>query len=561
MLASLHIQGFALIDDLQLDFARGMNVLTGETGAGKSIIVDALTLIRGARARADMVRHGRDTATIDATFELEGEPAARVSAALAEHGIPADEAETLVIRRVLARSGRNRIFVQNVPSTRQTLATITEPLIDICSQHEYHSLTRASRHMEILDAFAGAQPPLDRYAEAYGELRRINEKLAQAQADDQDSYRRLDFLRHQIDELRTAAPEPGEYDRLRDQHVFLRRAADWAQFSARARDELYEADNAIVGRLAVLQAQAREGAAASPVLNELADQLMAAKVASEEAADLAASLSSQLELDPERLHEIAERIHELEDLQRKHRVHPDELHDRLQVMVRELDGVESAEDRLATLQSDAKQQLAHCRQMADELHALRIEASARLSEAITSELHELHLTAATMQVVVQRSQDLGPGGASQVELQFSANSGEPAAPIERVASGGELSRVTLAVKSVLSDDQGLATYVFDEVDAGVGGEVAEAIGRRLKRAATLHQVLCVTHLPQIAAFAARHFRVTKQTSSGRTTTSVAALNESHRIDELARMLGGRKGTRSARSHAQHLVTQARAANR
>ncbi len=561
MLTYLRIRGLALLDDVTLELSPGLNVLTGETGAGKSIIVDALTLLRGARGRAELVRAGADAACVDAQFDLGPDTAARVGGVLADRGIPDDDSSALVLSRVVPVSGRGRSFAQAQLTTQGVLGELGEHLIDICSQHEHHSLTHVARHLELLDGYAKLESALDDYRKQYDDWQSRVVALEELRARTAEGAQRADYLRFQIDELERVAPEPGEYEALERRVALLRDVQHWALFAEEAQDALYEAEDSVAGRLGALCERARRGAEQSERLRAIAAELDSARIASEEAARLAAGLVKELEIEPGELDQVEERMHQLESLRRKHGVEPDELAERLDAMRDELDTLDNAEQRLTSLEQDAARLRATCVELARGLGEQRRRAAGGLARALEAELEALHVPGARLEARVQALPDAEPGprGLDRVEFLFSANPGEPPAPLERVASGGELSRVLLAVKNVLSGDDRVATYVFDEVDAGVGGAVAQAIGLRLGHAARDHQVLCITHLPQIAAFADAHFRVEKRTEAGRTTTSVVQLSREERVEELARMLGGARVTRSAREHARQLVVEAEAA--
>jgi DNA repair protein RecN (Recombination protein N) len=329
---------------------------------------------------------------------------------------------------------------------------------------------------------------------------------------------RADFLRYQIEEVERVAPQPGELEALRARITLLRDAHRWAAFARQAHDTLYEADDAIAGRLAALLDEARRGTGSSSLLGEMEEQLAAAQVACEEAAAAASRFASELSLDPGELEVSEERLHELESLRRKHGGELEELAARAEAMRNELNDLENADERLEALADRSRELHAECARRAGSLHRQRSEAATGLARAVEAELAALHIPRARLEAKVEALADgqLGPRGQDRVEFLFTANPGEPLAPLNKVASGGELSRVLLALKGVLATGDHVTTYVFDEVDAGVGGAVAEAIGRRLHAAAQRRQVLCITHLPQIAAFADAHFRVEKHTHAGRT---------------------------------------------
>jgi DNA repair protein RecN (Recombination protein N) len=559
MLAYLRIRGLALLDDVSLELGPGMNVLTGETGAGKSIIVDALTLLRGSRVRSSILRSGVDTLTVDAQFELTQAVTDRLAPLLEDHGIPFDGTAGLVIRRNLPRSGRGRCFIQAELTTQAVLAEVGEVLLDICSQHEHHSLAHLRQHLELLDAYAGLNAELGDYGERFRQYRASHMELEQLRNQAADRIARSDYLQFQIEELERVAPEPGEFDLLRHKVALLRQAQAWAEFCRSTHDLLYERTDSMVGRLATLAERARSGAGHSTRLATVAEQLHAAAASCEEADREAVRLLGELEVEPGQLEQVEARLSQLAALQRKHGCSADELHERLQEMRLELDAVANAETRLGALESRTQKLQRCCLKLAQRLRQARQRVRVGLSRAVAAELDALHIAGARFEARLEGLPDeqLGPRGADRVEFLFSANPGEPLAPLSQVASGGELSRVLLAVKGVLSTGDKVATYVFDEIDAGVGGAVAEAIGQRLSRAAQQHQVLCITHLPQIAAHADAHFRVEKRTRGGRTTARVVKLSPEQRVEELARMLGTSRITETARDHAAQLLNEAR----
>ncbi|TPV96107.1 MAG: DNA repair protein RecN [Myxococcales bacterium FL481] len=553
----LHVQSLALLDDVTVEFDPRMNVLTGETGAGKSLIIDALSLLRGGRAQVEVVRDGADAAKIVAQFVV-GDSVGRIAAALGDAGIETGEDENLVIERVVSRTGRSRSRLQAQLTTQTVLRSVGERLVDICSQHEHHSLTHVSRHIELLDAFAGIEAQVGNYAQTYAEwvaaTRAVREVEEQAAA----RLQRMDYLRFQLEELDRVDVQAGEYDDLRRRVDLLRDARTWIAFAREAREMLYEADDAIASRLAGLSERATKGADDSPLLAEMGGQLESAQIACEEAAAAASRFAAQFEVDSDDLEALEERLHELDHLRRKHGCEVDELPGKRDAMQTALVELETAEDRASVLEARRKQLEAQCRELAAELSTGRAQAADDFARAVEERLAALHMPKARVEAGLAVGDKLGPRGLDHVEFMFSANEGESLAPLSKVASGGELSRVLLALKGVLATGDRVATYVFDEVDSGVGGAVAESIGRELWRAATDRQVLCVTHLPQIAAFAQAHFRVEKASHGGRTRTKVVRLNDTERVEELARMLAGSRVTARAREHAAELLAQAQA---
>jgi DNA repair protein RecN (Recombination protein N) len=560
MLSYLRIRGLALLEDVTIELDPGLNVLTGETGAGKSIIVDALTLLRGSRVRSDIVRTGKDSAVVDAEFELESDLKSRILTHLSEHGVTESEAgDEIVIQRTVARTGRGRTFINAQLTTLDVLSGLGELLVDICSQHEHHSLTQVARHIELLDGFIGPSLPLERYASAYGAYR---ERLAERErlaTKAKAAAEHREFLRFQLDELERVAPKPGEFESLEKKLEILRNAQRWAELGRDAEQWLFEADDSVVERLGRLRDRARRGAEQSPRLSEFADQLEAAQVACDEALRVIQRFLAELEVEPGALEQAEERFYELSSLRRKHGAAAEDLPARLERLRAELDELENADQNLAKLDEQLEAAKRAALGLAEELREKRRVACRKLATALQKELATLHMPLARFEAKLEPLEEdqLGPRGLDRIEFLLSANPGEDLAPLTRVASGGELSRVLLAVRGVLSGAGGVATYVFDEVDAGVGGAIAASIGQRLANAAERSQVLCITHLPQIAAYAKAHFHVEKQVEGDRTITLVRRLSDEERVDELARMLGGARITESAREHARQLIEDAR----
>jgi DNA repair protein RecN (Recombination protein N) len=557
MLCFLRIRGLALLEDVSLELAPGLNVLTGETGAGKSIIVDAVALLRGARARTDIIRAGEEQTVVDAQFELPVKICGPVNALLEEHGIEPSPNE-LILQRSVPRAGRGRQFINAQLTTRGVLESVGAWLIDICSQHEHQSLTQVPHHIELLDGFAGTESLLAAYAEQYTEHKRLLAERQRITEQSHSAAERTDYLRFQIEELERVAPEPGEFERLKAQVTLMRDSARWAEFARDAVDLLYEGEDSVALRLGRLLDRARRGVAESPKLVALVDQLSTAQAACEDALDCVKRFASDVDAEPGALERAEERLHELTHIRRKHGMEPDELAGRLLAMREELQQLSGIEQQLKDIDGLLENNLTRCIKLAQQLHEARLKAARDLSRVVQAELTALHIPRARFEAQIQvlAPEQLNARGLDQVEFVFSANPGEPMAPLARVASGGELSRVLLAIRGALAGQGTVSTYVFDEIDAGVGGAVAEAIGQRLARAAVGNQVLCITHLPQIAAFADVHFRVEKHTQAGRTLTRVQRLGEDERTEELARMLGGARITASARTHAQQLIDEA-----
>lgn len=557
MLCFLRIRGLALLDDVSLELASGLNVMTGETGAGKSIIVDALALLRGSKARTDIIRTGEEQTTVDAQFELPLNISREVNEVLAIHGVETGQQE-LILQRTLPRTGRGRQFINAQLTTRAVLEAIGTWLVDICSQHEHQSLAQVHRHIELLDGFAGTEESLRVFGEQYNSYRKLVAERQILVDRARDAAERADYLRFQVEELERVAPEPGELEALKAKVTLLRDAQRWAEFSQEAEFALYEGEDSVATRLGRLLDRARRGAADSPKLASLAEQLATAQASCEDALDSVKRFAAELDVEPGALERAEERLHELTQLRRKHGADIDDLAARLQTMKQDLEQYCQAEQQLTELDATLKKVFERCVELAEKLREIRRKAARGLSRTVEGELAALHIPHARFEAHIEPlpREALTARGLDRVEFLFTANPGEPLAPLARVASGGELSRVLLAIRGALAGEGTVATYVFDEIDAGVGGAVAEAIGQRLARAAQRNQVLCITHLPQIAAYADVHYRVEKHNDSGRTLTRVQRLTIDERIEELARMLGGARVTESARAHAKQLIEEA-----
>ena len=557
MLCFLRIRGLALLEDVSLELSPGLNVLTGETGAGKSIIVDAVALLRGARARTEIIRSGEEQTIVDAQFELPAKLGAPVSELLEQHGIESSQNE-VILQRTVPRAGRGRQFINAQLTTRGVLESVGAWLIDICSQHEHQSLTQVPHHIELLDGFAGAESVLATYSEHYCEYKRLLAERQRITEQSRSATERMEYLRFQIEELERLAPEPGEFDRLKAQVTLMRDSQRWAEFARDAEDSLYEGEDSVAVRLGRLLDRARRGVADSPKLAQLVDQLVTAQAACEDALDSVKRFASDIDAEPGAIERAEERLHELTHVRRKHGMEPDELVGRLQTMKEELQQLSGIDHQLSEIDAKLETTRAQCLRLAQQLHEVRLKSARELSRVVQSELTALHIPKARFEAQIQllAAEQLTPRGLDLVEFLFSANPGEPMAPLARVASGGELSRVLLAIRGALAGQGMVSTYVFDEVDAGVGGAVAEAIGQRLARASVGNQVLCITHLPQIAAFADTHFQVEKHVEGGRTLTRVRRLTDDERTEELARMLGGARISTSARAHARQLIEEA-----
>lgn len=552
MLSSLTIKDFAIIDRVTLELGPGLTVITGETGAGKSILIDALNLVLGGRASAEVIRTGADAATVEALFELDEAASQELRARLAAAGV--DDAETaaqLVVRRVVSRSGRHRVYLNDALVTLSTLAEVAGGLVDISGQHEHYSLLRPEFHLELLDRMGGLAGERAAVATAHGVVADLDDQLARLREAAQKRGEREGYLSFQLQELTAAnLQDPAEEDTLEQERIVLRNAEKLRGTARQAENALYAGDGAATEGLARAARAIRELAALDPSLGPVADDLETASALAEDSARALSAYARRVHADPERLEQIEERLALFAKLRRKHGATLAEIIARRDAIATELALVAGAEEsaaQLETARDKAAVALAHA---ARALTEARRKAAASLCKSIQAELADLGMGRAVLEV---RLTPLGAGaglradgrhvsarGAEKVEFLMSANPGEAPGPLSRIASGGELSRFMLAVKRVIAARDPVGTYVFDEVDSGVGGPTAEAIGRKLGEVSAERQALCITHLPQIAAFGRTHLHVEKHVEDGRTVSKVRLLEGDDRVHEVARMLGGTK---------------------
>ena len=553
MLTSLRIRNLALIDALELRLGEGLTVLTGETGAGKSIIVEAFSLVLGDRAAAEVVRQGLEEAEVEALFDDVAPP---VQAALDEMGI-GDPERTLVVRRVVSRSGKGRVYLNGRMATLADLRRVIGPLVDISSQHAHTSLLKVAEHRAVLDRFGELRDPLAAYEAAYAAWREAEDAHTSLQAAERSRAEREDYLRFQVAELDAAAPSVGEDEELGAERELLKNATGLREAAARTERLLHGDREAVTDRLADVERALRSMASADPTLGALADRVESTRIELKDVAGEARSYLSRISADPRRLEEIEERLQTLKRLMRKHGSDLAAVIAKHRALKAELDQLASLEERLGALKKAAAASHALARTSATALTAARREVATRAQTLVERQLGDLGMPGARFEVAVTASDELGPHGGDRVELLLSTNVGEAPLPLARIASGGELSRIMLALKHVLATADTVDCYVFDEVDTGVSGGIAERIGVKLRETASQRQVLCITHLPQVACQADHHLRVFKRVEDGRTVTDVAVLDAPERREELARLLGGVEVTEEARVLAGEMLRKSR----
>ncbi len=569
MLRHLHVKNLALIDDLELSFESGLNVITGETGAGKSLLMQAIGLALGGRATADLIRRDTKEAVVEAVFGLDS---TRSAPLFAEHELL--DAEELLVRRVVTANGRSRVYLNGRLTTVALLRRLSAGLMQIYGQHEQQVLREADSALSLLDGFADTTGRVREMAARYHILRQAWERLRTLTEDRAAAEARQDFVRFQVDEIRRATLQPGEEEELRQERTILVHAEKLYRATSRGEEVLATSDGAVADQLGRLVTQLRDLVRVDTRLNEAVSLLSDGLAQVEEAALFLRRYGERLSPNPERLEEIDVRLGLLSRLKKKYGGSIEAILARQAALEQELERIESGEEAIAALQQEVAHAAHAAWSWADELSEERRAAARKLEHSIQTEIGQLGMQGAHFGVrfpqppeegsaspsdspFTQNSRRLAERGYDQVEFYLSANPGEPLLPLVQVASGGELSRLMLALKALSAAAEATPTLIFDEVDAGIGGGVAEVVGRRLKALANQHQVLCITHLPQIAAVADHAYTVTKTVTRGRTISSAQRLTRRERLQELARMLGGVEITPEARRHAREMLEGAR----
>ena len=561
MLKELNIKNFAIIDQLRVEFTPGLCVFTGETGAGKSIVVDALNLALGERASAELIRTGCQEAVVEAAFELDGRGGGEISALLAEAGIDAQDGEDLIVRRVLSAAGKNKVYINGSLANLATLSALGAHLADIHGQHEHQSLLSLERQREMLDSFGELGGLVDEVAEAYRRLQDFRRELSGLESGERDRAQREDMLRFQKNEIEAAMLKPGEDAELVNEQGLLANSEKLAGLAAAADEALYSSDASVLSGLSKAVASLKDIAAIDSRMSQALELCETGRAQIEEAAREVSAYADRVEFDPDRLEHIGDRLDFIRKLKKKYGDSIEEILEFGEKASAELERMEQSTGELERLRKDIASIKSGLTAKAQALTKKRGAAAGVLTKKIEAELAQLGMkkTAFLVKVTQEPGDDtedgrrLGPHGADRVEFLISPNPGEEPKALARIASGGELSRIMLALKTILVEGDSIPTVVFDEVDAGIGGAVAEEVGKKLKRVAAKRQVFCITHLPQIACMADSHYGVSKSVVKDRTSTGVRRLAEKERVDELARMLGGKTITEATLRHAEEMI--------
>jgi len=555
LLVALRIENLAIVDATELPLGPGLTVLTGETGAGKSILVDALSLVLGGRADSDLVRTGAGEAVVEALFDLPVGSAARARFDAAGIAVTSDE---VLIRRVVGKSGRGRVSINGQMATVAMLAELTRGLVDVSGQHEHVSLLDTESHLGLVDDFGVHGALLSAFSEIHGEVLSVEGALAAISLDEADKARREDFLRFQLAEIEEVDPQPGELDGLEIERKRLLHATKLAEVTRRSESRVYSGEGALIESLGRVQSELGTLVKLDEKVDPIARSAATALADLEDLAQQLGRYSRGLEADPSRLAEVDERVEALKRLVRKHGGSLDAVVASRAAMAEELDAIVHQDARRTDLATRLETSVAKRAEIAARLGAARSKAAKVLERTVQEELASLSMGGTRVEIALRPSEVMTARGGERAEILFAPNPGEPLRALAKTASGGELSRVLLAFKRVLSEQDSVGTYVFDEVDSGIGGAVAEVIGRKLKSVARDRQVVCVTHLPQVAAYGDVHLHVRKTASAGRTVSRVVALSQKEVVEELARMLGGVEITAKTRKLADEMRARARA---
>jgi len=554
MLQQLTINNYAIVDSLEIELETGMTVITGETGAGKSIMLDALGLALGDRADRDVIRGGAERADITACFTLSRK--ADVNDWLQANDFDSEE-DQCILRRVISRDGRSRAYINGQPTTLNNLRDLGEMLIDIHSQHEHQSLLKTATHQRLLDDYCGLQKQAQEVRSLAGKWRRLNDELAQIRSRAEESNAQYQLLSYQVKELEELALEAGELEALEEEHKKLSHGEESAVVNQQVLDLCAENDeftleqalNKAIALLQDIPYASKQTEEAGSLLNTALIQVEEASIALKHAID-------QFEVDPQRLEEIDQRLGLIHKLARKHHVPANELPELFLKLSEDLSGLSEADVQIELMEEELARLLKQYAETASSLSQAREKGAKKLAKEINSQLGKLGMESASLSMALTRFSDNTPrtGGLEGIEFLVSTNPGQPPRPLTKIASGGELSRISLAIQVVTAQTSSIPTLVFDEVDVGIGGGVAKSVGELLKKLGEKGQVLCVTHQPQVASQGHQHLYVSKSSGKDSTATQLHKLSQKERIEEVARMLGGENVSEKSRAHAKELLT-------
>ncbi len=554
MLKSIYISNFAIIDELELDFFAGMSVLTGETGAGKSIIIDALNLTLGNRADRSVARDANEKVEVVATVDISSTKQA--ISWLEERDLYMGD--DCVLRRVISVDGKSKAYINNTPCSVTVLRSISDLFVDVYGQHEHQSLMQKDKQRELLDSYSDNENRIEKLATVYRLWQSLNNQLQIIESNQKNTLSQLELLRYQNKELERLSLNKDEYEELNDQHILLNNAKELNEGSMRISQQLDgENDDAVYDQLNNIIKELEKLSSTDRELNEPLDSLQSIHIQIKEVSNTLRNYSEQISSNPQELQLVEERIAAIEEIARKHKIKPSQLvplQASLQAELEKLEGSHEDPDKLKISMQEAEN---HYRTLAKEISSARRKAANELNQKITDSMQSLGMQDGRfyIDIRVKKSLELSLHGLDEIQFMVSTNPGQSLRLLNKVASGGELSRLSLAIQMATANNLGIPTLIFDEVDSGVGGATAEVVGRHLRKLGNDAQVFCVTHLPQVAAQAHHHYKVKKSEQDGSITTEVSHLTETARIEELARMLGGIEMTRNTHEHAKEMLRQ------
>ena len=552
MLSHIHLKNFAIIENLDLELKPGMTALTGETGAGKSILVDAIGLVLGDRADSGVVRHGADRAEITLTIDIEQSPAAQTW--LQEQAL--DEDDQCILRRIISASGKSRAWINGSPCNLTMLRQLGEQLVDIHGQHEHQSLMKKDMQRQMLDDFANHQPLLNKAAKAYSDWKALSDKLEMLSSQNSDHQAKLDLLRFQTQELDELQLGKNEAQELDEENIRLSNAGQLIDLTASSLVQLYDADEqSIYSNISEVLLRLEDASQLDSALKEPLEMLQNAQIQVQEASESLRHYQESVELDPERLDWVNNRLSRLHDLSRKHQTTPELLFEKWQSLHQDLEELDSDEYDLEALQVKLNASKSNYQKIAVQLSKSRQKAATKLSKGVSNAMNELGMEGGKFTINIAENEHYSVHGQDNIEFQVSANPGQPPKALVKVASGGELSRISLAIQMIAAQRLTLPALIFDEVDSGIGGGIAEVVGKQLRTLGDARQVLCVTHLPQVASQAHNHYKVTKIKGKKTTSTGMQVLNKNQRIEEIARMMGGIEITDSTLNLAKEMLSR------
>ena len=555
MLQTISLRDFVIVDQLELDFSSGFTVLTGETGAGKSILLDALGLVLGERADSSQIREGSSRSEISALFRIEPELMQSFTQWLDEQGFPVeDDGQSLLLKRTIESNGRSRAFINGSVATLAQLREAGDQLVDIHGQHAHQLLLKSGAQRELLDRHAGLLPFASEVAQAFKTLADSRRRLLNAENAGQDIERERERLQWQLEELTELSPQEGEWVSIQGEQALLANGAKIIGGCQEALEILSESENAIESNLTKICNNIGTLAEHDPNLKEINQALESAGIQLDEAIHSLNRYLQKIDLDPARLAQVEERMQALHGAARKYRTHADSLPALLEDTAERLDAL-TASQNIEALREQVKQEEAAYQKLAKQLSQKRSKAAAELGKLITDAMQDLSMAGGKLEIGLTPLNEGGSHGLEQVEFLVAGHAGSTPRPLAKVASGGELARISLAISVITSKASFTPTLIFDEVDAGIGGAVAETVGKLLHHLGQSHQILCVTHLPQVAAQGNHHLKVSKSQDSEKTISQVQALGRTERVEEVARMLGGATITDTTRRHARELLEQ------